>query len=200
MNKVLENILSMFYTVISVLGDFEAVWTALAKFAEYKDKLVAKVAEIELMKQATDKDITGWATTKGKKMKAVTKLAMGIAGSLKAFAIDTVNDVLKAEINFVKSDFYLARDTDFITMCNLVYKNANANIAALLGFGVGFQSATFKPAHPIRRILEKLGKNNPRWPGAHNGDIAINRRLFKVFAVGIYMHARQFTRLSSLIP
>jgi hypothetical protein len=88
------------------------------------------------MKQATDKDITGFAKQKDKKMRSVTKLAMGICGALKAFSIVVVNDVLKAEISFVKSDFWLARDSDFITMCNLVLNRGNENAAALVDYGV----------------------------------------------------------------
>lgn len=136
MRQYLENIYSMIITVWTVCNNFKTVWLGVLAFASNVTNLKNKVDEIELMKEAQGTDITGFAMEKKSKRFSVIKMAMVVAGGTKSLALAQSNNVLYKEVNYTRSDFKKARDTDFVTMCKIVLTKGKDNKTALVDYGI----------------------------------------------------------------
>lgn len=136
MRQYLENIYSMVITVWTVCTNFSGVWGAVVAFASNMTQLKSKIDEIELIKEAQETDITGWAMDKKAKLFEVIKKAMVIAGATKALGLATANNVLVQEVSYTRSDLKKARDTDFITMVKVIFNKAKDNKTALVDYGI----------------------------------------------------------------
>lgn len=136
MRQYLENIYSMLITVYTVCTNFSGVWGAVAAFASNVTKLKNKIDEIELIKEAQETDITGWAMDKKAKKLDIVKKAMVMAGGTKAYGLANANNVLVQEVSYTRSELKNARDTDFITKVRVIFSKAKDNKVALVEYGI----------------------------------------------------------------
>jgi len=112
------------------------VWNAVLAFANNVTLLKNKIDEIELIKEAQETDITGWAMDKKAKKLDIVKKAMVMAGGPKAYGLASSNNVLVQEVSYTRSELKKDRDTDFTTKVRVIFNKAKANKVELVNYGI----------------------------------------------------------------
>ena len=143
MNAVQENKVSMYFKVRTFFGN------NLTNLTGDAPSLTAQVARFETMLQALGEfDMEAVENTQGysiQKQNTRTTLrtsALGVAGSLYAFAKDSNDDPLASKCYTTKSTLDAKRDTDMLYWCERLFAMATDNAAAIVPFGTSAAKLT----------------------------------------------------------
>lgn len=147
MNKNQENKLTMFKTVIAVLNNNSALFSAFAPFQAQVTDFDSVYNQILTEIAAQSEPTTGYTTQKGALREQAVKLGLLIALKIKAYAKLTNNSVLYSRYDITASGFNGKRDTELVSMLNEIHSTATANIANLAAYNLTpAQLATFSSA------------------------------------------------------
>jgi len=145
------------------------IWNGKPAIVLKKDALDASIQKIVDL-DADETDPTGHKTSKNEARVKAATTAWQLSKPLAAFATDTNNDVLRAEIDFSWSALRYGKDTTLADNWQLVHDRANAHFAALTGSGYIDGALVAQLQTDIDDFAAKRGK-----PKAAHSDIkAIN--------------------------
>ncbi|MGB4775433.1 MAG: carboxypeptidase regulatory-like domain-containing protein [Daejeonella sp.] len=137
MTSIQERKLSMYLVVNAIL---KAVSTAISsKMPKFNDHAAKFDANVTLLQQVREQQETGSGGLAVNKQALKTDLvskAMGIARKLKAFAVNTDDAVLTAEVAYTESDLLKSADTILRDKCQVIYTKADAHLADLADYGL----------------------------------------------------------------
>jgi hypothetical protein len=136
MNKVNENKMSMFYALLQVLEKHVAVWTGLVPFKNAHDEFKNNVGSLEQATQTQESSLTGVALDKRYKKEAMVKKTLEISQVLFAYAEDQGDVVLRAKVDYSRSDYMKVRDAVVAQTCQNIHDLANPLIASLAAYGL----------------------------------------------------------------
>jgi hypothetical protein len=136
MTKDQEDKLNMYQAVDGVLQSHNSVWTANTEFSAAVDELEDNIDSIVNLAEQQDEDITGVTEDKDEARAELETNTLSVASIVVFWASKTGNRKLVKKVNYTKTELHDARDNELPTMGNTVYKEANANSAALLPFGL----------------------------------------------------------------
>lgn len=137
MNSVQENKVSMYYTVRTFFADhLAALIVYVANLAIQFGLLSDAIDDLAEHDQEATEPITGYSIQKNVYRENMRNKALGIAGSVRAWAIVEGVDSNVKKATIPKSALDTERDTDVLFMCNQLFKLATANAVVLEGYGV----------------------------------------------------------------
>ena len=136
MRKANEDRMSMFYALLQVLTKHAAVWTGLIPFKAANDELEANQASLENATQTQESSLKGVALDKRFKKEAMVKKSLEIAQGVFAYAEDMGDVVLRAKVDYSRSDLMHTRDAIIAQTCQNIHDLANGVIASLGAYGL----------------------------------------------------------------
>lgn len=136
MNKINENKLSMFHTVLSVCEKYKAQWTPVLGYANAHGELVVNVQSIVDASKVQETNMTGAALDKRFKRDAMTAKTVEVARAVYAYAEDIGDLVLREKMNLAPHDVNRKRDSVVGALCQGVNDVATALIASLGDYGL----------------------------------------------------------------
>ena len=130
-----KNKLSMFLAVLGIMDKYDGAWSALTAIADMVTRLTDLVAAIQTNSgiQGTPRD--GVAQGKNRKQVAMIQQTLAVAGDLHAFAVKTGDDVLAGQTDVEWDHLAKLEDNLIAPRCRELYTLAQANAAALAGYG-----------------------------------------------------------------
>jgi len=131
-----EDKLSSYYEVKSVNEKNQATWTANTVYAATHTLFLGKITLIEQNRDAQLATSTGLTAEKAQKRLVLTDKVGFIINRIQSFANTTGNSDLLDSVKFTASDLKGARDTNLIGIANVIVGKANANVTALIPYGV----------------------------------------------------------------
>jgi hypothetical protein len=137
-----ENSLSMYYAVRELCQQQAIVWQTNLPFKTVFELFVAKLPQIEQYRNTQSINFTGIAQTKTDKRAELSELAYFVANRVQSYSLATNNQELLAKVNYPRSTFNRYRDTDLLGLCNIIYEQAQANLAQLTDYSVNAQLLT----------------------------------------------------------
>lgn len=135
MNKKQEARLNMRRAVAGHCNANPAIIAAVPVFAAKSGELNALIAEIFDTSQSQESAITGFAAGKNISKKDLCETAENIAKPIRAYAKETGNETLRAEVDYSYSDLFRKRDDQVAQHCQLVHDKGAANLDALKDYG-----------------------------------------------------------------
>lgn len=142
MNRIQESQVGMFYTTDGVLTDNNTLWTGSPAMVALVTEFRLNIGSIENATEQQVKDITGHAKAKAAALTAMVNKTLHVGGAGMAYAEATGNRALAEEMNVVPSELRGYRDAIVAQRCQGVHTAANANAAALVGYGVAAADLT----------------------------------------------------------
>jgi len=128
--------LNMTNATLEVMDDNNAFWAGIPAIVTKKGQVEASRDEIVSLAQEQGTDISGNTADKDTKRLAMANAAYEITKPLTAYAQDTGNEVLEAEIDFELTDFTTGKDIDARDNAQLVRDRANTYIGALANYNI----------------------------------------------------------------
>lgn len=136
MNDRLENKLTMYRAVETLLDNNAAKTGSITAFATAITNFKNQITEIETAEQERQTATTGKTASKGEAEALLVSEAVTIAAGLKALGSVTNDKELLEAGSETKSSLYGARDTDLVTKTQQIHDYANTNAAALADYGI----------------------------------------------------------------
>jgi len=121
---------------LEVMDDNNAFWAGIPAIVTKNGQVTTSRNEIVQLALEQGTDISGNTADKDNKRQAMADAAYEIAKPLTAYADDTGNEVLKAEIDFELTDFTTGKDIDARDNAQLVRDRANTYIAPLAPYNI----------------------------------------------------------------
>lgn len=142
MNDKQENTQSMHYAVLKINGQNQSAVSSVNALAETNLSLIAKVAEIDLIKEVQEMVSKGYTEDKAFKMLDMINAALLVIGPSTAYARFKNNLPLLENINYSKSNLLNSRDQDAYTKCQRVYDATEPIISDLADYGIKIDQLT----------------------------------------------------------
>lgn len=146
MNKGNENRMSMFYALLLVLEKHVTAWTGLVPFKNAHDEFKSNVGSLEGATQTQESSLKGVALDKRFKKEAMVKKTLEISQVLFAYAVDEGDLVLKAKVDYSRSDYMQVRDAVVAQTCQNIHSLASPLIASLAAYGLDAADLTEEQA------------------------------------------------------
>jgi hypothetical protein len=131
-----EDTLTMYYAVKSANERFQATWSTNAVYAATHNQWAAKVVLIEQNRDVQTVENAGVTEDKQIKKGLMVDKALFIQNRLLSYANVTNNVELAASVHYSKTKMKNARDTDIVSICNVILSKATANATAIATYGV----------------------------------------------------------------
>lgn len=135
MDKRQEARLDMFRAVAGHCNANPAIIAAVPVFATKSGELNALIAAIFDTSQSQEAATTGFAAGKDISKKDLAETAENVAKPIRAFAKETDNEPLRAEVDYSYSDLFRKRDDQVAQHCQLIYDKGVENLANLADYG-----------------------------------------------------------------
>jgi hypothetical protein len=112
------------------------ITSTLPNYAGYFSIIQSTNTQIQAVHVKQEADKSG--DTNAKKQLRATLIAQAIDVSRRvvAFATNANNSALLALVDYTESDLKKASDQKLVSICQVIYENANTNVAALASYGV----------------------------------------------------------------
>ena len=131
-----ENKLSMYRATEQFMDDNSTLWNGIPAIVTTKTAFSAKIAALIAASQQQEVIITGISTDKSVLKNNLVNLVYPIASALTAFASQNNNNELLEQVNYSRKDLLRTKDDIMGQRCQNIHDLANANLAALAGFGI----------------------------------------------------------------
>ena len=126
----------MILAVLQVCFKHALTWTGLVPYKTAHDELKANVASIENATQVQENVLVGIALDKRFKKDAMVKKTLEVAQGVFAYAEDQGDVILRAQVDFSKSDLLKERDAVIGQVCQNIHDTSNGVIASLGAYGL----------------------------------------------------------------
>lgn len=136
MDKKQEARLNMRRAVATHCNANPAIIALVPVFAAKTGELNALIAEIFDTSQSQEAAITGFAAGKNVSKKDLCETAEKVAKNIRAYAKETNNEPLRAEVDYSYSDLFRRRDDQVAQHCQLIHDKGEENLDALKDYGV----------------------------------------------------------------
>ncbi len=137
MKIIQERKLSMYLVVNDVLKGASATTMAqIPKFGEHATAFDGNVTQLQTTREEQELDGRGLTVNKQVLKIALIAEAMDAANKLKAFALNTDDAVLAAEVGYSESALVKSADTVLRDKCQVIHSRAVVHAAALVDYGI----------------------------------------------------------------
>jgi hypothetical protein len=136
MNKDQEDIFRMYRVALEVLKSNNAVWSGNIPFGNAVAELENNIDDLEELREQQMEDIKGITDEKKARRILLEDLSYKVETIVVFYATSAGNEILLALVDYNRSDYTLARDSEVVGISMQVHKAAAANAAALLPFGL----------------------------------------------------------------
>jgi hypothetical protein len=136
MNKELENKLTMYEAVSTLLGNNESIVTTVPAFVALKNDFTARVQEIHRKAIAKRDATAGKTETKQEAKDSLVSALMAIAAPMYTYARKVKNNEVKDIADVRQSKLEKLRDTELVSRATSIHTQANTIGAALEPYGV----------------------------------------------------------------
>lgn len=136
MTDVQENKASMYVAVLSVLGEYAAVWGTIPAYVTAHDDFQASVDDIQQTQLIQEGNISGVTQDKTQARDQAIDAALPVASAVFAYASVTDNNALKSLVDYSPSELRRSRDSILANRLQIIHDAANDNIAALPDYGI----------------------------------------------------------------
>lgn len=131
-----ENRFTMYITLRDYLLTQTALTTGLPNFTALFTAFQGNITQIQTQRDIQEGDKTGVAVNKQQLKTSLVTLSVDMSNKLVAFAKNTNNAALEAEVKFNGSSLDRTADTILKDRAQLLYNRANANVSTLATYGI----------------------------------------------------------------
>lgn len=136
MNTRQKNKLNMFHATEEICDLNTATWTPITAYGAAFVLFQGKVRDIESLQVKQEADLKGIKENKDNKKSSMISKTLSVSKPMIAFANVTNNPQLRQEVDYSETDLFKSADSDLEARCKLIHQKADANSAALVGYGV----------------------------------------------------------------
>jgi Carboxypeptidase regulatory-like domain len=136
MNKIQSAKMNMYRVVQSILIENANIIAEIPAMVNASNEFTAIIEAIQLQSQVQLTPIKGHTGQKAYQRFLLTEDALVVSGALYAYAVNSSNEVLKAQTKFTKSKFNRLKGNSVLSQCSNMYDKALEHLPALADYGI----------------------------------------------------------------